>query len=284
MKKPTVSFEYFPPKNETIEKALWEAVPVLAGLDPQFMTVTYGAGGSTRDGTLATIKKMQATGIPIAAHLTFINSTQQDLKALTDEWWENGIHHIVALRGDMPDGLQWPLDCDGDYFQYTSDFVEALKSWHDFEISVGCYPEKHPDASCLNSDIEALKKKCTAGADRAITQFFFDNECFYTFRDKCDAAGITTPICPGLLPIHDFGKMCSFAAKCEAQIPDWLHEKFAGLDDKPEDALKLATDLLTEQVRDLAANGVDHIHFYTMNKSDITSQACEAIGYRCKAA
>jgi len=276
---PTFSFEFFPPKTEKAAESLWEAVPELIDLGPKFMTVTYGAGGSTKDGTIDTIsKKMGMTDIPIGSHLTFLNTTKQDLKDYTDGLWDKGVKHIVALRGDMPADLQWPLDNDGDYFQYTSDFVEGLLGWHDFEISVGAYPEKHPDSGSLADDIRALKLKCDAGAHRGLTQFFFDNDIYYNFVEKCEAAGIKMPVCPGILPIHDFKSMCNFAKRCEANVPDWLHEKFAGLEDKPEEARKVAIDLLVSQTEDLVKNGVAHIHYYTLNKSDITRQAVEAIG------
>ncbi|HOO82345.1 MAG TPA: methylenetetrahydrofolate reductase [NAD(P)H] [Alphaproteobacteria bacterium] len=278
MSAPTISFEFFPPKTEKASEALWEAVADLAALGPKFMTVTYGAGGSTRDGTVDTIAKMKEdTGLPIGSHLTFINTPKDQLHEFTSALWAAGIRHIVALRGDMPDDLQWPLDEDGEYFQYTSDFVEGLKGWHDFEISVGCYPEKHPDALDMSADIAALKLKCEAGADRAITQFFFDNDVYYNFRDECAAAGIETPIVPGLLPIHDFKSMCNFAKKCQASVPAGLHEKFAGLEDKPEEAQKVAADLLILQAQNLAQNGVEHLHFYTLNKSMITQEVVQCL-------
>lgn len=286
MSRPSISFEFFPPKTDKAADALWRAVPELAALDPLYMTCTYGAGGSTRDGTVDTLKKMMAHDIPLAAHLTFINSRKEELKDYTDGLWEMGVRHIVALRGDMPADadVNWPLDTDENYFQYTSDFVEGLKGWHDFEISVGCYPEKHPDAPDMQADLAALKLKCDAGADRAITQFFFDNDVYFAFLELCEKEGITTPICPGLLPIHDFKSMCNFAKRCQAQVPGWLHERFDGVLDNPEEAEKIATDLLVMQVEDLAVKGVDHIHFYTLNKSAITTEACEALGYRAKAA
>jgi methylenetetrahydrofolate reductase (NADPH) len=276
--KPTFSFEFFPPKTDKSAEALWAAVPELAKLGPKLMTVTYGAGGSTRDKTLDVVAEMQKkTALPIAMHLTYINTPRKEMYALADDLWSRGIKHLVALRGDMPEDLQWPLDPDAEYFQYTSHFVVALKARQDFEISVGCYPEKHPDAPSLDSDIEALKKKCDAGADRAITQFFFDNSVYYDFLEGCEKAGIVMPIVPGILPIHDFKSMCGFAKRCQASVPDWLHEKFAGLEDKPAEAHKIAVDLLVEQTQDLAANGVEHIHYYTLNKADITKQAVEAL-------
>ncbi|MGH1375094.1 MAG: methylenetetrahydrofolate reductase [Alphaproteobacteria bacterium] len=278
MSKPTISFEFFPPKTEKAADILWTAVPELVELNPKFMTVTYGAGGTTKDGTIDTIqKKMDMTSVPIGSHLTFLNTTKTELYEYVDGLWEKGIKHIVALRGDMPGDLQWPLDDDGDYFQYTSDFVEGLLARHPFEISVGAYPEKHPDSNSLADDIRALKLKCDAGAHRALTQFFFDNDVYYRFVEECQKMDIKTQLCPGLLPVHDFKSMCNFAKRCEANVPDWMHDKFAGLEDKPEEARKIAIDLLVEQSEDLAKNGVEHIHYYTLNKSDITKQAVEAI-------
>lgn len=283
MSKPTISFEYFPPKTDKAEQNLWSAMDNLSQLDPSFMTVTYGAGGSTKDGTVNTLYEARDKyGIPLASHLTYINTTKEDLKTFTDELWDQNIRHLVALRGDMPGDLQWPLDDDQNYYQYTSDFVEGLVSQHPFEISVGCYPEKHPDAPSLDADIYALKLKCDAGATRAISQFFFDNDVFLAFRDRCQKEGIDTPVIPGLLPIHDFKSMCNFAERCQAQVPNWLHEKFDNVTD--EDAHKIAVDLLVKQSEHLAENGIEHIHFYTLNKSDITKQACNALGYSRKEA
>jgi methylenetetrahydrofolate reductase (NADPH) len=274
----TYSFEFFPPKTPAAEAQLWDALPKLAALKPKYMTVTYGAGGSTHDGTLSTLKRMRDEyGIPLASHLTFINTTKQNLYDVTDELWNENIRHIVALRGDMPQGLNWPLDSDGDYFQYTSDFVQGLRGQRDFEISVSAYPEKHPDSRSLQDDIDALRKKCDAGATRAITQFFFENEKYYDFVDQCRAAGIKTPIYPGLLPIHDFKSMMRFAQRCQASVPVWLQEKFERLEGKPEDAHNIAQQLLHEQVQDLARNGVPHIHFYTLNRAAITEETCKAL-------
>jgi methylenetetrahydrofolate reductase (NADPH) len=277
MNAPGFSFEFFPPKNDAAAAQLWDAMPRLAALGPKYMTVTYGAGGSTRDGTFDTLIKAQQFNIPLASHLTFINATKDDLKALTDQLWRSGVRHIVALRGDIPKGLEWPLAADANYFQYSSDFVAALRTWNDFEISVAAYPEKHPDSKNLADDIDALKKKCDAGATRAITQFFFENDKFYRFQDSCVKAGITTPICPGLLPVHDFKSMVKFAAKCQASVPAWMHEKFAALENDPEGAREYSTELLIAQAQDLAAHGVAHIHFYTLNKAEITEQVCAAI-------
>ena len=280
MKTPSISFEFFPPKTDRAEEILWDAVPQLAALEPSYMTVTYGASGTTRSGTVDTLKKMmEIHDIPMAAHLTFINTTKDELKEYVDGLWNMGVKHIIALRGDMPPDadVQWPLDDNLDYFQYTSDFVEGLLEWHDFEISVGCYPEKHPDAPSLDADIEALKRKCDAGADRAITQFFFNNDDYYRFVDQVRAAGIETPICPGLLPIYDFESVSSFAKKCQAHIPSWIKAEFAGYEDKPEDALKVAEELLVTQALDLAEQGVEHLHIYSMNKAPLSVAVANAL-------
>lgn len=274
----TFSFEFFPPKKQAAEEALWREAGLLAEAGPEFMTVTYGAGGSTRDKTFETVQAMQNRfGYPVAAHLTFIHATKDELNATVDELWQSGIRHIVALRGDMPDDLAWPLDRDQDYFQYTSDFVEGVLARHPFEVSVAAYPEKHPDSKTLGDDIYALKMKFDAGAHRAITQFFFENHVYYDFLDKCAQQNITQPICPGLLPIHDFASAVKFAGKCQANVPDSIKDKFEHFKDSPEDTLKLAEELLTEQTADLIQNGAPHIHFYTLNKAELTLPACLAI-------
>lgn len=275
----TFSFEFFPPKTENAAGKLWGDLPKLAALNPKYMTVTYGTGGTTTQTTPDTINKMmEMSDTPVASHLTFIDTTKEDLRAYIDDLWNKGIHHVVALRGDMPNDLQWPLDTDGEYYQYTSDFVEAIRVWYpQMEISVGAYPEKHPDAPSMEADILALKMKCDAGATRAITQFFFDNKGYYRFVDKCKTLGIRTPIIPGLLPIHDFKSMCNFAERCQANVPLDLYNKFEPYEDKPDDARKLAIELLTEQTRDLTNNGVEHIHFYTLNKADIITDVITSL-------
>ncbi len=275
--KPTFSFEFFPPKTSKSRIELAPVARELATLNPSFMTVTYGAGGSSRDWTMETAAAMQEDiGIPVAAHLTCVNTFKGDMKDIADRLWGNDIRHIVALRGDVPHE-DMPLDYnDKDYYHYANELVAGLKSWHDFEISVAAYPEKHPEASDLDTDIEHLKRKCDAGATRAITQFFFENETFYRFLDKTQAAGITIPIVPGVLPIPNFEKMLGFAAMCQAKVPHWLHEKFRELEDKPAENLKVAEDVLAAQCHDLADHGVEHLHFYTLNKTDITMQACKA--------
>lgn len=232
------------------------------------MTVTFGAGGSTRDGTLRTLEAIRGvTDIPLACHLTFISITRTELKAYLDRLWDMGVTHIVALRGDMPKDLQWPLDPDLDYYQYTSDFIEGIKKHKPFEISVGAYPDKHPDAPDQAADILALKKKCAAGADRAITQFFFDHDQYGKFVKDVAHTGITTPIVPGMLPIGNYESMLKFADRCGAQVPQSVREKFENT--PPEKHPGVAEDLLLWQIDDLIARGVGHFHFYTLNKADM---------------
>ncbi len=276
MNTPSFSFEFFPPKSDKSEADLMTVVDDLNALDPKYMTVTYGAGGSTKDKTLEIASALaRKYAVPIASHLTFLSTTKDDLDTYIEALWDNNVRHIVALRGDLPKGTTYQ-DFTGDqYYDYTSNFVIALKQKHDFEISVGAYPEKHPDAPSLIADIEALRLKCDAGATRAITQFFFDNEVYYRFLDKVAAAGIHTPICPGLLPVYDFKSMVRFAGKCDANVPHWMHEKFDGISD--EDAIKIAEELLIKQSVDLAKNGVEHIHYYSMNKTPLTKAACESL-------
>jgi methylenetetrahydrofolate reductase (NADPH) len=275
--KPTFSFELFPPKTENGETALMQEVPVLAALKPDFLTVTFGAGGSGRSGTLDLVTRIQAaTKIPTAAHLTYICLTKGELKDFTDQLWSKGIHKIVALRGDLPAGWTPPDYAEGRHYRYTDEFVRALCAERDFDVSVAAYPEKHPDAPDLASDIDALKKKCDAGAARAITQFFFDNASYYRFLELAAKAGIDTPIYPGILPIMNFEKAVSFAERCGAHIPDHIRAKFAGLNDN--DAAKAAHDLLVAQVQDLKAQGVAHFHFYTLNKAALSRAACLASG------
>lgn len=270
------SFEFFPPKNGSGNAKLLACIDDLSQLAPAYMTVTYGAGGSTRERTLHTARQIsQITNIPTGTHLTYINTTIPEIERIADELWQAGIRHIVALRGDMPQDLQWPLNPDADYFQYTDEFVRKLKSIHPFDISVGAYPEKHPDAPDLSADIDALRKKCAAGADRAITQFFFDNQIYYDFVDQCQANGITTPIIPGILPITNITRMIEFAKTCNASIPQSILDRFANA--APPDHDHIAAEILTTQCADLLDHGVTHFHFYTLNQAPLTRQACQAL-------
>jgi methylenetetrahydrofolate reductase (NADPH) len=279
MNRTSFSYEFFPPKSDESAVQLWEALPALAALGPKYMTVTYGAGGSTKDGTLETLRRAisEFPHIPFASHLTFLSTPKDVLDDYIDALWNTGVKTIVALRGDLPKGTSF-ADFEGpQYHKWTSEFVSVIKARHPFEVIVGAYPEKHPDAPSLAADIEALRAKCNAGADRVTTQFFFENDTFYRFLDQCEKAGITTPIHPGLIPVHDFPSLVRFAGKCQARVPNWMHEMFENLAPGSEDALKKASDLLVKQSLDLAANGATHIHFYSMNKAALTRDACAAL-------
>ena len=272
MSRPDISFEFFPPKTPQGEQGLLETVRTLSQLNPKFMTVTFGAGGSTREGTLNTLKAIRGvTDIPLACHLTFISITRTELKAYLDQLWDMGVRHIVALRGDMPADLQWPLDPDLDYYQYTSDFIEGIKAHKPFEVSVGAYPDKHPDAPDMAADLLALRKKCAAGADRAITQFFFDHGRYEKFLGEVSAAGIKTPVTPGILPIGNYQSLLKFAGRCGASIPDNIRTKFE--DAKEENHPAIAAEILSWQIEDLTRLGAGHLHLYTLNKADMLMQA-----------
>ncbi len=249
-----------------------ETAKKLAALNPKFMTVTFGAGGSTREGTLKTLRAIQSvTDVPLACHLTFISITKTELKAYLDTLWNMNVRHIVALRGDMPKDLQWPLDADLDYYQYTSDFIQGIKAHRPFEVSVGAYPEKHPDAPDMTADLFALKKKCDAGADRAITQFFFNHDNYAEFLKNALKIGIKTSIVPGLLPIGNYQSMLNFAGRCGAIIPTSIREKFENADEAAHPSIAL--DILRWQIDDLTRQNATHLHFYTLNKADMLIKA-----------
>lgn len=275
--RPSFSFEFFPPKTEKSAADLDQAALGLSALNPSYMTVTYGAGGSTRDGTFNTVTRIaDLTKTPMAAHLTFCGTPKDELDVYIDKLWDAGVHHLIALRGDLPPGKSMADYTGSEFYHYTSDFVSALKARHPFEISVGAYPEKHPDAPSLALDIEALKKKCAAGATRAITQFFFSNDIYYRFLEDTAKVGITTPIVPGLLPIGDIQKILKFAATCHASVPQAIQARFSGI--APEDAEKVAIEILAAQIEDLQSHGVRHFHFYTLNRAELCMAACKAAG------
>ncbi|HRC26727.1 MAG TPA: methylenetetrahydrofolate reductase [NAD(P)H] [Alphaproteobacteria bacterium] len=276
--RPTVSFEFFPPKTEPARAQLWDAVGMLARLKPDFMTVTYGAGGSTREWTIQTAEKiLQDTKIPTAAHLTCVCTPKEEIHRIAGSLWNRGIRHIVALRGDAPKDGAVPAAEDPEYYHYADELVAGLKFLRNFEISVAAYPEKHPAAPDLKTDIENLRRKCEAGADRAITQFFFDNEKFYRFRDVVSSVGIAAPLVAGILPIANPVKAFEFARKCGASIPDRLAARFEGLENDHDTARLVAAVVLAEQIADLRANGVDHFHFYTLNQAHLTYAACQGL-------
>ncbi|MCM2344266.1 MAG: methylenetetrahydrofolate reductase [NAD(P)H] [Alphaproteobacteria bacterium] len=279
-RKVSVSFEFFPPKNDEGEEALWQKIDRLATLKPEFITITYGAGGSTRNWTVGTAGRAQVrTNIPTGAHMTCVNATKDDVRTMAEALWQNNIRHIVALRGDIPK-IDAPLDYnDFSYYHYANELVAGLKALHPFEISVGAYPEKHPEAPDLATDIQNLKRKCDTGVTRAITQFFFENETFFRFLDLTAKAGITTPIVPGVIPVLDYDRMIRFAGNCQAHIPDSLKARLEPLKGQPQAFTAAATDLLNSQCADLVQRGgIEHIHFYTLNHDELPYSACQTLG------
>jgi len=279
---PRVSFEFFPPKTTEMEARLWEVVQRLEPLAPRFVSVTYGAGGSTRERTHATVRRIrQETVLEPAAHLTCVAATRAEIDAVAHEYWEAGIRHIVALRGDAPGGAQRYEPHPGGY-AYAADLVAGLRKVADFEISVAAYAETHPEAQSAEHDIDNLKSKVDAGAIRAITQYFFDVDLFLRFRDRAAAAGITVPIVPGILPVTNFAQVKKFSAACGASIPVWMAGHFEGLDDDPDTRRLVATSLAAEQCRRLHANGVHEFHFYTLNRADLIVAICHLLGVRAK--
>src|SRR5437870_834646 len=277
---PRVSFEFFPPKTAEMEARLWEVVKRLEPLAPRFVSVTYGAGGSTRERTHATVRRIrQETALEPAAHLTCVAATRAEIDAVAYDYWHTGIRHIVALRGDPPGGVEGYAPQPGGY-AYAADLVAGLKRVADFEISVAAYPETHPSARSPGHDLDNLKQKLDAGASRAITQFFFDAEVFLRFRDRVSAAGIDVPLVPGILPVTNFAQLKRMASACGASIPAWMGAHFDGLDDDPDTRRLVAASLAAEQCRRLQANGVHEFHFYTLNRADLLVAICHLLGVR----
>jgi methylenetetrahydrofolate reductase (NADPH) len=277
----SVSFEFFPPKTPEMETALWEAVDRLAPLSPAFVSVTYGAGGSTRERTHATVKRMvDETQLKPAAHLTCVAAARTEVNAIIRDYWAAGVRHIVALRGDPAGGAGARYEPHPEGYHWSTDLVTAVKAIGDFEVSVGAYPERHPESPTLFADIEMLKRKVDAGADRAITQFFFDNDVYFRYLDVAQAAGIAIPIVPGIAPVQNFKQTANFAKRIGAGIPDWFAERFAGLDDDVATRRLVAAAVCAEQVLGLIDRGVTHIHFYTMNRADLVYAICHLIGLR----
>jgi methylenetetrahydrofolate reductase (NADPH) len=276
--KPSVSFEFFPPKCETSEDALWKAITALAPLNPWFVSVTYGAGGSTRERTHATVTRIKReTRLSPAAHLTCIGHSKAEIDDIADIYWEAGVRNLVALRGDMPKDASALQKSD---YQYADQLVEALKKRHDFDISVAAYPEKHPEARSLDDDIDHLKRKLDAGATQAITQYFFDVDVYLRFVDRCRARGIHNEIIPGILPVTNVAQLKRFSAMCGTTVPDWLAKLFDGLDEKPELRHSIAAMVAAEQVRMLMLAGVTNYHFYTLNRAELTLAMCHILGVR----
>jgi methylenetetrahydrofolate reductase (NADPH) len=276
----SVSFEFFPPKTAAMEEQLWRAIRRLEPLAPSFVSVTYGAGGSTRDRTHATVKRIvEETRLVPAAHLTCVAATRGEVDEVVRLYWNSGVRHIVALRGDMPEaGAPYRSHPNG--YGSTPELVAGIRSIAPFEISVGTYPERHPDSGSLDDDIDLLKAKVDAGAVRAIGQFSFETTAIARFRDRARARGLTIPLVPGLMPSTNFSGISRMAARCGAAVPQWLQQLYEGLDDDIESRKAIAAAVLAEQVEQLRAEGFDQFHFYTLNQADLTYAACRLLGIR----
>ncbi|AJP74766.1 5,10-methylenetetrahydrofolate reductase [Sphingomonas hengshuiensis] len=277
-----ISFEFFPPKSEKMEAALWESIETLGPLGPRFVSVTYGAGGTTRDRTHATVARIaRETGIPAAAHLTCVEATRDEVDAVAEAYWAAGVRHIVALRGDPPRAGEKYQTHPGGY-ENAADLVAGLRRLHPFEISVSAYPECHPDSPSKQADLDNLKRKIDAGANRAITQFFFEPETFLRFRDDAAAAGIDAEIVPGIMPVTNYAAIQRMAAMCGTEVPAWLGRLFDGLEDHPAARQLVAATLTAELCRKLYAGGVRQFHFYTLNRAELSYAICHLLGVRAK--
>lgn len=275
-----VSFEFFPPKTEQMAENLWKTVKRLEPLAPNFVSVTYGAGGTTRERTHdAVVRINKETNMAPAAHLTCVGASVGEIEEIANDYWENGVRHIVALRGDPPEG-ETDFVARKDGFSGSAELISHLKSMHDFEISVGCYPEIHPEAASSVADLDYLKRKMDAGADRAITQFFFDPETYLRFLDRTAANGIDIPIVPGILPVTSYSNIKKFSAQCGMQVPAWLTHLFEGLEDDPATRKLVAAMVASEQCRILQKAGINDFHFYTLNRADLVYAVCHSLGVR----
>jgi methylenetetrahydrofolate reductase (NADPH) len=281
-RRPKISFEFFPPKTAEMEKSLWETINRLAPLSPNFVSVTYGAGGSTRERTHSTIARLiRETDLLPAAHLTCVGASSGEIDEIVDRYHEVGVRHIVALRGDPATGIGTPYVAHPDGYQTSPELVAGIKKRHgDIEISVSAYPEKHPEARDFDADIDTLQAKVDAGATRAITQVFFDNDFYLRFLDRVRARGITIPIVPGIMPMHNFKQARNFVTRAGTTVPNWLAEKFDGLDDDVETRKLVAATVAAGQVQKLAKHGVDTFHFYTMNRADLVFAISHLLGIR----
>lgn len=274
-----VSYEFFPPKNEAMEKRLWESVRKLERLGPDFVSVTYGAGGSTRERTHRTVTRMAAeTSLRPAAHLTCVGSSRAEIKDIADAYWDSGVRHIVALRGDPPAGIDQAYKAADDGFAYSSDLVAGLKAHHDFEVSVSAYPERHPESQSWDTEIDNLKRKIDAGASRAITQFFFSPDTFMRFQDRVLDAGIDIPIVPGLMLQPNFKGLKRMAIMCGVSVPEWYEDLFDGLDDDADTRQLLTASLASELTAELHDRGVRHFHLYTLNRAELAYAVSRVLG------
>jgi len=279
-----VSFEFFPPKTEKMEETLWESVQTLSPLGPRFVSVTYGAGGTTRERTHATVARIaRETDIPAAAHLTCVEATKKEIDAVANEYWDAGVRHIVALRGDSPvAGTKFSSPVGG--YENAAALVAGLKKLHPFEISVAAYPECHPDSPDPGHDLDNLKRKMDAGATRAITQFFHEADTFFRFRDAAAAAGIDAEIVPGIMPVMNFASVQRMSAMCGTAVPGWMAHLFDGLDDRPAARQLVSATIAAELCRRLYAGGVRNFHFYTLNRAELSYAICHLLGIRAKPA
>jgi methylenetetrahydrofolate reductase (NADPH) len=276
---PALSFEFFPPRTEALETQLWACIRRLEPLAPRFVSVTYGAGGTTQERTHTTVTRLaNETGLTPAAHLTCVGASRDEVNAVALRYLEAGVRHIVALRGDMPGGVPYEPHPDG--YAYAADLVDGLRRIGDFEISVAAYPETHPTAISPEADLDNLKRKLDAGATRAITNYFFDTDVYLRFLDRCLAAGITAPIVPGVMPVSNFAQAAKFSAMCGASVPAWLGHMFDGTENDTETRRMVATVVAAEQVRLLQANGIDEFHIYTLNRPDLTYTIAHILGAR----
>jgi len=276
-----VSFEFFPPKNEAMEESLWRSIRRLEPLRPRYVSVTYGAGGSTRERTHATVQRiLRETTLKPAAHLTCVAATREEIDRIICDYWDLGVRHIVALRGDPPGGIGARYEPTPGGYVNAADLVKGIKAIAPFEIAVACYPEKHPESPSVEADIDMLKAKIDAGATTAISQFFFENDFFFRYLDRVRAAGITIPIVPGIIPIHNFKQVAGFAAKSGATVPDWLGHRFEGLEDDQETRHLVAAVAAAEQVLGLVDQGITQLHFYTLNRADLVYAICYLLGLR----
>ncbi|MBW8785837.1 MAG: methylenetetrahydrofolate reductase [NAD(P)H] [Novosphingobium sp.] len=275
-----VSFEFFPPKTEKMEQTLWESLETLAPLGPRFVSVTYGAGGTTRERTHATVARIaRETPLAAAAHLTCVEATREEIDAVAEEYWAAGVRHIVALRGDSPrPGEKYHTHPGG--YENAAALVAGLRKLHPFEISVAAYPECHPDSPDAMADLDNLKRKIDAGATRAITQFFFEPDTFFRFRDDAAAAGITQEIVPGIMPVMNYASVQRMSAMCGTAVPPWMAHLFEGLDERPAARQLVAATLAAELCRRLYAGGVREFHFYTLNRAELSYAICHLLGLR----
>jgi methylenetetrahydrofolate reductase (NADPH) len=276
-----VSFEFFPPKTPEMEATLWASIERLAPLSPNFVSVTYGASGSTRERTHNTVARIvRETPLRPAAHLTCVAATKGEVNEVVEAYWEAGVRHVVALRGDPVAGIGAKYEPHPGGYDQTCDLVAGIKKIGGFEVSVSAYPEKHPEAASLDADIDALKKKVDCGADRAITQFFFDNDLYLRYLDTVRARGVDIPIVPGILPVQNFKQAANFATRAGASVPEWLAHRFEGLEEDIDTRKMIAAAVAAEQVLDLVDRGVTEFHFYTMNRADLVYAVCHLLGLR----